>query len=382
MKVLIVSEYFPKSEKVEIKGGVETRAFYFAKALAKKHDVTVLASWEKGMRKRDKFANINVIRCGPKREYAQMGAFFARFAFINEAYKIGVKLKPDLVDGYNFVSYVPAMWISKKLKIPAFATYHDVWVGEWIKNVGLVSGIVGEIIERYVLAGKGKKWFRFITNSNVTKDELIRYGVPSNKIEQVYSGVELKKFEKIKVKKFKEPTVIYVGRLVRYKRVTDLVKAVAVIKKKKPNIKCKIIGTGPEKNKLLRLIKKLNLQNNVELLGFVEKYEDVLKVIKSSHVFCLPSEVEGLGLVTIEAMACGVPFVNSNIPPTVEATNGGKGGLLFEVGDYQELARKIVKLLDDKELYRKSVKQERELVRKYDWKNLVEGVEEIYQKVV
>jgi glycosyltransferase involved in cell wall biosynthesis len=381
MKILLISEYFPASGKCEIKGGVETRAFYFAKELAKKHEVVVLASWEAGTKKEDRFENIRVIRCGPEREYSQLGSVLARLSFIREAYLAGINLKPDLVDGYNFVSYIPAMWIAKRLGIPAVATYHDVWIGEWVRNVGVFSGIAGEIAERYVLAGKGRKWAKFITNSDCTREELIKFGVPADKVDKVYSGVELDKYTMITVSKYDDPTVVYVGRLVKYKRVDDLIRAIAEVRKSIKGIKCKIIGSGPEKENLKCLAGKLGL-DNVELLGFVEKHEDVIRVVKSSHVFCLPSEVEGLGLVTIEAMACGVPFVNSRIPPTVEATEGGKGGLLFRVGDYKELAGQVVKLLSDSKLYDGCVEQEKKVVAKYDWKNLVKGVEQIYAEIV
>jgi len=381
MKILIISEYFPQSGKVEIKGGVETRAFYFAKEIAQNHDVTVISSWEKGAKQVDKFDNINVIRCGPEREYSQLGSIGGRLSFIFDAYKTGLKIKPDLVEGYSFISYIPAMWISKKLKIPAVATYHDVWVGEWIKNVGFFAGILGEVMERYTLAGKGKKWAQFITNSGCTKGKLINYGVPAKKIDTVYSGVDLQKYRKVKVKKYKEPTVVFVGRLVKYKRIDTLLLAIAEVRKKIKNIRLKIIGSGPEAGSIRQQIKNLNLEPNVDFIGFVEKHEDVLKIIKKSHIFSLPSEVEGLGLVTIEAMACEVPFANSNIPPTVEATEGGKGGLLFKVGDYRELAQRIIKLIEDKKLYRKCVQQERKTAEKYDWKNLVRQAEKAYSKL-
>jgi len=382
MKILIISEYFPESEHCEIKGGVETRAFAFAKELAKQHDVSVISSWEKGVPKESSFAGIKVVRCGPEREYSQLGSLFSRLKFLFESYKIGRKMKPDLVDGYNFVSYIPAMWIAKKLKIPSVATYHDVWVGKWIKNVGWFSGIIGEVIERYVLWGKGKKWTHFITNSECTKKKLIDFGVKEEKIDSVYCGVFLDDCGKITVEKFDQPTVIYVGRLVPYKRIMDLIIATKKVREHIKDFRCLIVGSGPLKDRLAEFIKKNNAEDFVKLVGFVEKHEDVIKMIKQSHLFCLPSEVEGLGLVTIEAMACGVPYVNSKIPPTLEATEGGKGGLLHEVGDTKQLAKNIIRLLEDKEFYKKCVEEENIVVEKYAWKELVKGIEDIYKKLV
>ncbi len=382
MKLLLISEYFPESEHCEIKGGVETRAFAIAKELAKKHEVTVLCSREKNQPKEQRFANMRIMRCGPERSYTQIGDIPKRLRFIFAAYQEGCKLDADLVDGYNYITYIPAMWIGKKKNIPAIATYHDVWVGEWVKHIGLIGGILGEILERYILRGKGKHWTQFITNSEVTRQELITYGIPKEKTTAVYSGVYVDRYQKLKAKPYAKSTVIYVGRLVPYKRINDLIQAISIVKKQIPNIQCKIIGTGPEKENLAKLIKEEDLKEQVELVGFVEKHEDVMKGIKSSQVFCLPSAVEGLGLVTIEAMACGTPYVNSDIPPTRECTENGKGGILYELGNIKQLAKGIVSLMKNKELHAQKSEEARILAKKYDWPLLAKRVEEVYRSVI
>lgn len=154
MNILIITEYFPSSEECNVKGGVEARAFYIAKNLAKNHNVYVITSWEEGLSQKDEFCGISVIRCGKQRKYSQGGSFIERLSFMNEAVKTGKKLDVDIVEGYNFITYPVAYNISKKLNIPRVATYHDVWLGgEWIKNLGFF-GIFGEILERYILSKK------------------------------------------------------------------------------------------------------------------------------------------------------------------------------------------------------------------------------------
>ena len=98
------------------------------------------------------------------------------------------------------------------------------------------------------------------------------------------------------------------------------------------------------------LVHELNLEDNIEFLGFVQKHEDVMKVVNSSQIFCLPSIVEGFGIVVIEALSLKTPFVAAEIPPVVEAS-GRKGGLFFKPKDYVGLSECILKLLGDKELY-------------------------------
>lgn len=77
-----------------------------------------------------------------------------------------------------------------------------------------------------------------------------------------------------------------------------------------------------------------------------------MKVVNSSDVFCLPSIVEGFGIVIIEAQSLETPFVAARIPPVVESS-GQKGGLFFEPKNHKELAKQILTILNDKELYKK-----------------------------
>ena len=129
----------------------------------------------------------------------------------------------------------------------------------------------------------------------------------------------------------------------------------ALIKEEIPEIQCKIIGTGPEEN-LKNLTNQLGLDENIEFLGFVEEHDDVMKVVNSSDVFCLPSIVEGFGIVIIEAQSLETPFVAARIPPVVESS-GQKGGLFFEPKNHKELAVQILKVLNDKKLYEKLQKE-------------------------
>lgn len=379
LNILLISEFFPRSDKVEITGGVETRAYFVARELAKRHNIIIIASHEKGFPKVSFFSGFKVIRAGKELNYTQKGNILGRLFFLIASIKLGIKLakkiKFNIVDGYNFMSYPQSYFIGKKLKIPKVITYHDVWVGKWIKHVGL-SGILMEFLERWILFRKGKKWDKIITNSNYTKKNLMKLKIPKNKIQAIYSGVDLSSY-KIKLKKYNRPTICFAGRLVDYKRVNDLIEAVKIVKKTIPTIEVKICGSGPELNNLKRLTKQLNLEDNVEFLGYVN-FNILKKIMYKSHLFSLPSEVEGLGLVTIEAMASGLPYVNSKIPPTVEATDNGKGGLLFETNNVEEFAEKIIQLLTNKKLYYECVKKAKIVVKKFDWKTLARKIENIY----
>jgi len=375
MKIAIVTEFFPKSGELEIRGGVEARAFYVAKHLAKRHDITVIASRERGTPRKDKFSGIEIIRPGAKRQYSQKGSLVERLGFIIGGAQAALK-NFDIIDGQSFISYPIAWRISRKQGIPAVATYHDVWVGEWIKNIG-TSGIFGELLERYVLS---KRWDKFIAVSSYVKKKLLKEGVNEGRIKVVPNGIEIKEYERIKTEKYPEPTVCCISRLVEYKHVDDLIKALCTIRREMPDIKCKIVGTGPQEGDLRLLVSKLGLREHVEFLGFVERHQDLVRILKSSQVLCLPSTVEGFGIVLIEAMAARVPFVASEIEPLVEAT-GKMGGLFFEPRNIKDLANKLLFLLRDEERQRNLAKEGFKQALNYDWGNISNRIEEVYMAV-
>lgn len=375
MKICFVTEYFPRSKNLEVKGGAEAAAFNEAYFLSKNHEITVLTSFEEGMERNVGMGNIQVIACGKKRSYTQKGSFKNRISFMKAAYDIGKDLDFDLIVGYNFITYISAWKISQKLKIPCVARYHDVWIGNWIKNIGFF-GIAGEILERYFLS---RDVDLILAVSNFTAKNLEKY-FPKDKIAVVHNIVE---FGEVKSEKFHDKTISCVSRLVEYKRVEDLILAMDILVNNYSytDLKCKIVGTGPMKPTLENLVNNKNLKGNVQFCGFVEKHEDVLKVINSSYIFCLPSEVEGFGIVIVEALGCEVPFVASNIPPIMEAS-GKKGGIFFDVGDYKDLASKIKLLLDNEELYQELKKEGKKQYNNYQGEYIAKKLENHYISLV
>ncbi len=377
MKICFITEYFPKSENLEIKGGVEAVAFNEAYYLSKDNDITVLTSYEEGMEKERNIGNIKIIACGKKRSYTQKGSFKNRLLFMKAAYDIAKKLDFDIVVGYNFITYIIAWKIAKKLDIPCVARYHDVWIGEWVKNIG-ITGLFGEILERYFLS---RDIDLLIAVSNFTANNLKKH-FPEDKIVVVPNIVE---FKKIESEKFENRTISCVSRLVKYKRVEDLILAMDILINqngyKYKDLKVKIVGTGPEEERLKALVKEKNLYNNITFCGFVEKHEDVLKIINSSHIFCLPSKVEGFGIVIVESLGCGVPFVASKIPPVVE-TSGKKGGLFFQTENYEDLALKIQAILENPEIYKKLKNECKQQYELYKGIYIAEKLEKCYKFLI
>jgi glycosyltransferase involved in cell wall biosynthesis len=129
------------------------------------------------------------------------------------------------------------------------------------------------------------------------------------------------------------------------------------------------------------LAKDLEVSKDIQFLGNIA-HPTAMEYLKKATIFCLPSMVEGFGLVTIEAMAAGTPYVNSQIPPTVEITHQGKGGLLFTPKDYRQLAKELLILLTDKKLYERKTKEGVTLARDYDWNVVNSQTEALFARTI
>jgi rhamnosyl/mannosyltransferase len=151
--------------------------------------------------------------------------------------------------------------------------------------------------------------------------------------------------------KFGGPLILYVGRLVYYKGCAVLVKAMAAV----PNAQLVMIGTGPLHGDLVQLIKEAGMENRIHLLGW--QSEDVLRtLLHACDVFVLPSTLstECFGLVQVEAMLCGKPVINTQLPTGVPWVSiDGETGLTVQPGDTQGLAKAIETLVADDRLRRK-----------------------------
>lgn len=377
MRILLISEYFPTSKKLDFTGGVEARTFFVAKYLAKKHRVFVLTSRLKETKAKEIIEGINIIRCGRERDYSQK-AIWPRLQFMMAVYKIGTGLKADMIEGSGFFSLLPAYIIGRKLHVQAAAWYPDTIQGSFGANFGFFWRYLLTLFERILL---NLSWDRIITISNSVRKKLVKLGIKKEKIQVIYCGVDVDLIKTVKVRKEKWSTVCYAGRLVKYKRLDDLIEATIRIKRVIPNVQVKIIGQGLDRERLRQMVKEKNLEKNINFLGYIKSYYQMLAQIKSVHIFCLPSLVEGFGIILLEASCLGVPYVASDIPVLREVTKDGQGGLLFRAKNVNDLAEKLRRLLTDENLRQKKSQEAVRLASGYSWEKIAEETERVYRQI-
>ncbi len=222
-----------------------------------------------------------------------------------------------------------------------------------------------------------KKQFKhhqnIITISNFSKNGIIKfYNLEEEKIKVIPPGIDNNKFnpsnysEDIR-KKYGKNILLHSGFMVKRKRIPVLLKALTYVIKEIPDIHLVLLGKGPQLNYYKKLSKDLGIQNNVSFLGFVE--EDILlKYYATSDILVFPSELEGFGQVILEAMASGTPVICTDKPPMSEIIEDG--GMKFNLNNSKDLAKKIIKLLENREDLKKYRENALKIAMKYKWENI------------
>ncbi|HHV79231.1 MAG TPA: glycosyltransferase [Firmicutes bacterium] len=172
---------------------------------------------------------------------------------------------------------------------------------------------------------------------------LKQQGYPEDRIEVIYNGVDPSEF-KLASRTSQPPKIGNVGRLTPEKGQEYLVRAAAVVVKQYPQCKFFIAGAGPEETRLRRLISQLELEDSVELTGYVS---DISSFLQGLNIFAFPSIEEGLGIALIEAMVSGLPVVATRVGGIPEVVQHGVTGKLVEPADPLSLAAAILELISN-----------------------------------
>ncbi|MED4228790.1 N-acetyl-alpha-D-glucosaminyl L-malate synthase BshA [Neobacillus cucumis] len=210
---------------------------------------------------------------------------------------------------------------------------------------------------------------------------------PDKEIETVYNFIDERIYHKtddtsLKTQlhiKDEEKVVIHVSNFRTVKRVTDVIKSFAKISESIPS-KLLMVGDGPEMTVVCKLVRQLSLEDKVIFLGKQENLEELYSI---SDLMLLLSEKESFGLVALEAMACGVPCIGTNVGGIPEVIHHGISGYICEVGDINDISDKAISLLNNSDLHQNMSEQSLKSVKtKFKAEQIVEQYEQIYWKLL
>lgn len=282
-----------------------------------------------------------------------------------------MKERFDVVDcqGFPFFSSFICKFHQGIGRSEMVITLHEVWGNYWYEYLGR-AGIFGKLVERSMLALTD----RFITVSQKTERDLQAIK-RTDKSHVVPNGIDLKQITNVKPAETGFE-LLFVGRLIKEKKVDLLLRSLPMVLKTYPDIKCRVVGDGPERSRLEGLCRELELTATVEFSGFMEGYNELISIMKSSELLVLPSEREGFGMVVVEANACGTPVVVVDYPMNAakDLVNEGRNGYISKP-DPEDLAQTIIKTLKNR---KNMVETSRSMSKNYDWDRIVDELENVY----
>ena len=224
---------------------------------------------------------------------------------------------------------------------------------------------------------------KIIAISELEKNYLKSLGIEEKKIIKIPLGINLNLFRRYQKYKINDNFLLFVGRFdIDQKGIDILLKAIKISRKEFNNIKLYIIGDHSEnKIKIIKIIKKLNLENEVLILGNISK-EELIKYYHNCRALVLPSRFEPFGLVILEAFACSKPVIASRVGGIPEIVNE-KNGILFKAEDANELAKAIIKIMkmDDDE-YKNMCNEAYLTAEKFDIERISQMIIELYESLL
>ena len=257
-----------------------------------------------------------------------------------------------------------------------FGKHHDSWYSH--------------IISRLLLAWAYRGVDTMITPSEKAKKLLLKYR-PKKDVRVISNGIKLEIFRKNPTEQERQDTLsslgldkndvvlVTVSRLSKEKKIDELIRFFPKLLKRKPDLKLLIVGFGPDKQRLESLAEKENIGKSTRFAGRID-HDELYRYYKSGKIFICASDYETQGLTYLESMACGIPAVCRDDPALIGIITDGTNGFLYKTED--EFIEKVLRLLDDEDVYSKT--SEKALAHSYNFDDQVTSARlvELYEEMI
>lgn len=219
--------------------------------------------------------------------------------------------------------------------------------------------------------------------SDNLRSETYRYFKIEKEIEVIHNFVDVSRFQKKPIDAFRrviapqgEKILLHASNFRRVKRVQDVVKIFAEVKKSVPS-KLLFVGDGPERNEMESLSRDLGICDDIRFVGKQEQMEEILAI---ADLFLLTSEYESFGLAALEAMAAGVPVISTNAGGLPEINIDGVTGYMSPVGDIAGMSANSIALLSNEKKLAQFKANASEQAGKFDLHMIVPKYEALYDR--
>ena len=351
-------------------GGAEIHLHeIFGRLASRGHSITLVASAWPGAPRRRTVGGIDVHRCGGRYTFSLAAPRYCRRT-------MGLQEFDLVVEDLNKVPLFTPLWSRR----PVVLLVHHLFGATAFQEAGLPLATATWLLERPV-----PRVFRdlpTIAVSESTREDLVRRGMREQLIEVIPNGVDVDRLAPHPdVFEFDQPTVLYLGRLKKYKRVDLVLRAIAKLGEQDLSCRLLVAGRGDHEPALRTLASRLEIEDRVDFLGFVSE-ERKLELFRRSWVHTLTSPKEGWGIANLEAAACGTPTVASDSPGLRDSVVSGETGLLVPHGRVDRLAGAIGELVRDADTRRAMSRNARAFAMGYSWDASAEATERYLERVV
>jgi len=252
-----------------------------------------------------------------------------------------------------------------------------------ITNHGLISQTVPMWVHRIYLPTVARWTYeaadKVICYTEEDKSRLEDLGIDSDKIVVIHNGIDTELFTP-REKEKNSNQILWIGRFTPGKGVEYLIDAFSILVKDFPELRLVMVGKGPSRDAIKQKVANLGLNGSVSIIDFVPNSE-LPDLYRASDVFVLPSLYEGVPRTILEAMACGVPVVCTELPQLVDIVRSC--GLLVPARDVEALADAVARVICDEELAKKFGRSGRDkVVRHYSWEDTVRRTIGVYENLV
>lgn len=172
--------------------------------------------------------------------------------------------------------------------------------------------------------------------------------------------------------------IIHISNFRELKRVPDVVNIFARIREEVPAVLV-LVGDGPQRPEAEAEVERLDIGKHVQFLG---KLDAIANLLRAADLFLLPSSSESFGLAALEALACGVPVIAADVGGLREVMHDGETGALVELGNVEEMARRGIEILQDKERWNAMRTAGVERAQHFSSDKIVPLYERLYQRVL
>jgi glycosyltransferase involved in cell wall biosynthesis len=253
----------------------------------------------------------------------------------------GAGMKLDIViDDINKIPFFTPLYIRQ----PLLAIVHHFFGSAIFNEAGWLAGTYVKMFEDRI--GRVYRSTPIVAVSESTRQECLERGFGASSVSVIHNAIDHRSYPMRVGTKSTSPSVVYFGRLKKYKSVDHVIKAMALVRETIPDAHLHILGTGDERTELERLVDFHDLQDAVTFHGYVTDAQKVAH-LSAAHVAVNSSVKEGWGITNIEANACGTPVISANVPGLRDSVRDGLSGLLYPYGNIEQLAQLMTRVLVD-----------------------------------